>query len=597
MKSKKFVCILLVIICLFSITNNVFADSENIEDLEKYKTECSEKGQFEHKELEIETGWWSGEFKASTIDIYTPYNYNENLKYNFILLLADDDILTTESNELNKNIFDWLIYENKCDPFILAEIPIPTKYDETTIRTYAYNIRNYYLKYVSDNYNVYANGIGLDGWIKGRDYNAVIGIKNGSFFAYNSCMVWNRDIFGSYYVSDSGDRLNAKKIATFTNSDELYTINKLSVDNSKTNKSLENTKNMYKILKKRCKDLNVNLYTIDENDLYLRLYTAIPTLFNKSPNIITDLINVLKKEAEHAHIYKDNQCIICGRNPIIWKDDLPRRYFTDCPHQGTVTEISYETKDHWKENSKPFTKHALVYLPYDYNSNKQYDVLILLHGHTLNRTAIMNKVTTFDYGVKSTFRNMFDWVFYDKLTPSKIIVTLDTPLESDHKFRDMGYELRYDVLPTLANNFATYAKDGTEEELIKARDHFGLGGSSNGAGYTHGGGLYFNMDMFGSILLMSGGMNQRRQVNDILKYENVKLNCFVRVGGTEDKLYEEIVNGFNYVVRKVDYLEKDKNAYLFDLTAGHNGRVSYTGLVNALQILFPPMNTESEIQN
>ena len=65
----------------------------------------------------------------------------------------------------------------------------------------------------------------------------------------------------------------------------------------------------------------------------------------------------------------------------------------------------------------------------------------------------------------------------------------------------------------------------------------------------------------------------------------------------KDKLYEEILNGFNYVIRKVDYLEKDKNAYLFDLTAGHNGRVSYTGLVNALQILFPPMNTESEIQN
>lgn len=591
MNFKRFISILLICICLFTTISTTYADTDNID---KYTEDCYKQGKFETVELEIETGWLSGEYLSSTMNIYTPYNYNMHTKYNCIVLLCDNYILEQSRNQII-NLYDWLIYDNITKPFIIVEIPIPTKYDEATYRLFAYNIRNHYLPYISDNYSVYATGSGLNGWIEGRDYTGVIGIKNGSSFAYQSCMVWNRDIFGSYYFGDPGERLNAKSISNYINTDELYTINVLNFDDYTGSSTLNNSNNMYKIFKKRCKTLNVNQFILDKRDIILTLYTAIPTLFkNDVNNKIYIAAKNLLNSSKHTHIYKDNKCIICGRNPIFWQDDLPRRYYTKCPHQGKVVEVDYTTKNYWYEKSEEYTKHMLVYLPYDYDETKQYDVLILLHGHTLDRTAIMNKITTFNYGVKSTFRDMFDWVFYDKLTPSKIIVTLDTPLESDHKFRDMMYEIRYDVLPTIANNFATYAKDGSEESLIAARDHFGCGGSSNGAGYTHGGALYANMDMFGSIILMSGGMNQVRQANDILKYENYKLNCFVRAGGTEDPLYPEIVNGFNYVIKKVDYLEENKNAYLFEVTAGHNGRVSYTSLVSALQILFQPMNLESE---
>lgn len=585
-------CLLLSILFILTSINTVYADDTN--NIDEYKTNCDEQGNIENVEVQIETDWLSDEYILSNMNIYTPYNYNINTKYNIIILLVDSYIIE-ENREQVKNLYDWIISKNLCKPFILAEIPIPKKTDEASYRLFGYNIRNYYLPYISDNYSVYAHKGTLDEWIEGREYTGVIGIKNGSSFAYRSCMIWNRDIFGSYYFGDPGERLNAKSISNYINSDELYEINTLNIDDYTGSYTLNNSNNMYKIFKKRCKTLNVNQFILDKNDIILRLYTAIPSLFkNNANNMLYNQAKKLLNSTKHTHIYKDNKCIICGRNPIFYQDNLPSRYYTKCPHQGNIVEVEYTTKNYWYEKSEEYTKHMLVYLPYDYDETKQYDVLILLHGHTLDRTAMMNKITTFNYGVKSTFRDMFDWVFYDKLTPSKIIVTLDTPLEADHKWRDMMYEIRYDVLPTLANNFATYAKDGSEESLIAARDHFGCGGSSNGAGYTHGGALYANMDMFGSILLMSGGMNQVRQAEDILKYNDYKLNCFIRAGGIEDPLYPEIVNGFNYVLKKVNYLKENKNAYLFEVTAGHNGRVSYTSLVSALQVLFQPMNLESE---
>ena len=65
-------------------------------------------------------------------------------------------------------------------------------------------------------------------------------------------------------------------------------------------------------------------------------------------------------------------------------------------------------------------------------------------------------------------------------------------------------ELREYILPYIAEHYSTYAADGTLESLKDARDHFALGGLSNGALFVYEGGMRYDFDLFGSYAAFSG---------------------------------------------------------------------------------------------
>ena len=605
---KRIICFLIAAVFVLMACPVVFADNNNSAKpgiisgnkvLPIYADQCEQAGTVKTYYCQYETGWLTGELMPDDVpvDVYLPYGYTKDKQYNFVLVLLPTDKYDKEArhNEFMSyiNTYDWLIADGKCEPFIAASIDLPNDNNEMGYRFLAYNIRNYLLPFISESFSVYADpNDEFEGWMHNRAHSAVYGLGVGAVFAYQSCMYWNIDMFGSYYFGEFGNKLNGSSIGKIIKEEDKYPVCNFICGDVKEAKNYTNSKLVYERVVERASNILTEgesayfaEYSYDTGD---DACTVLPYLFKDNA------VSYIKDT--HTHVIKDGKCIICGSDPKFYDDNLPRRFHFTCPQQGTVETFTYQTKDYWYKNAE-LEKEGMVYLPYGYDEDEKYNVMILLHGHTLNMHAFMDSVMGFDYGVRVQYKNDYDWIFYENLCRPCIIVTLNTPAEGYHQFRDMQYELRYDVLPYIANNFATYAKDGSDESLIAARDHFGLGGSSNGAGFTHGGSIYSNMAYFGSVLMMSGGMNYTHQTKNILDglEQGYKLNAFIRACGSLDPLYEGVEYGYRYVANHVDYLEKGKNIFFFEVKQGHNGRVGYTAVVNAFQVLFPPMEDEMDI--
>lgn len=604
---KRIISFLIAAVMLIMIYPAAFADNNEPGVIsgntipDGYREPCSEAGTLNHYSIKYETGWLTGELTENdySVDVYLPYGYTKDRQYNFVLVLLPGDAYDKEVR-LNAfkpyiNVFDWLIADDKCEPFIAASIDLPKDNDENGYRFLAYNIRNYLLPFISENFSVYASADGEDvveEWMHNRAHSAIYGLGKGAIYAYQSGLFWNVDLFGSYYFGEFGNKLNGSSIGKVIREEDKYLINRFICGDAELSSNHDNSKLVFDRVIERAEN---NLVAGTSAFFINYSYDKCDDAYNVMPYLFCDNAISYVKDT-HTHIVKDGACIICGSAPKFYSDNLPRRFHFTCPHQGTVETFTYQTKDYWYKNAE-LEKEGMVYLPYGYDEDEKYNVMILLHGHTLNMHAFMDSVMGFDYGVRVQYRNDYDWIFYENLCRPCIIVTLNTPAEGYHQFRDMQYELRYDVLPYIANNFATYAKDGSDESLIAARDHFGLGGSSNGAGFTHGGSIYSNMAYFGSVLMMSGGMNYTHQTKNILSglEQGYKLNAFIRACGSLDPLYEGVEYGYRYVANHVDYLEKGKNIFFFEVKQGHNGRVGYTVVVNAFQVLFPPMEDEMDI--
>ena len=64
--------------------------------------------------------------------------------------------------------------------------------------------------------------------------------------------------------------------------------------------------------------------------------------------------------------------------PCLWS--VPDKFdAVDCPEQGRVEELAYTTKA-YATDGRSVEKRALVYLPYGYSEEEEYDILYLLHG-------------------------------------------------------------------------------------------------------------------------------------------------------------------------------------------------------------------------
>lgn len=621
MKRTLIVTIAIVLIFCFAViaSADVFRgqqfDEEKKPDIaidgipEGISNVTKERGTVEYKTVDIETGWLTGEYKQTDIAVYTPYGYSDDLKYNVIIIpctnisLQDymDGTYEVDSVEYSAAyMFDYISYQQVCDPFIVVAVHADYKTNETSIRYLAYLLRNCYLPYIVSNYSTYAESGFIGDLIENRNHFAMLGIKGGADYVYTSGIVWNIDIFSSFgFVSRSGRSDDIKDVIDVS---QQYPINEIVCVTDKSSSLNNDMKYFYNSLLPYFQEDDASEETVSRLDLIETNCSGqsnvveLIGLYDAALNLFKDGFKSRVPET-HAHMYRDNHCIICGKEPVYFDKNLPKRFYTECPQQGEVVEFAYTTRDYFKEGSEPYGKHGLIYLPYGYDEEKQYDVMIILHGHTLNRHAWMDQVLFFDWGCYSTYRNDYDWIFYDNITNPKLIVTLDTPAEPEYNFEDMKYELRCDVLPYLAEHFATYAKSGEEEDLIAARDHFGLGGSSNGGGFTHGSGLKGNIDVFGSFMLQSGGMNavgHAKCMNEVK--DQYKVNCFVRCSGKLDKLRDDIFSGYQHVGINVDYLEKNKNLYYFELSnVAHNMRVGYVMFVDALQVLFPKTEPDNII--
>ena len=296
--------------------------------------------------------------------------------------------------------------------------------------------------------------------------------------------------------------------------------------------------------------------------------------------------------AVHIHSYVNGVCSECGAKPEFITGFLPDEFYQESSCPGTVKKHSYDVIAYANHSDGYFHKRINIYLPYGYDETKPYNVLVLIHGQGGDEDSWLN--TVYDYGERQMCgRVLFDNMIEKGLCEPCIIVTPVTETNQCqgltagiYQVRD---ELREYILPYIAENYSTYAADGSLESLKAARDHFALGGLSNGALFVFEGGMRYNFDLFGSYAAFSGNGEPWQTVGIIQSgdYAGLPVNCFFTGAGTTDdwqQNYTEI--GYEYFIERDDRFVDGENSWRVDVDGGHEWKVWFTDIYNALPLMF-----------
>lgn len=172
--------------------------------------------------------------------------------------------------------------------------------------------------------------------------------------------------------------------------------------------------------------------------------------------------------------------------------------YHDVKQRGTIERITYMVRG--------IEKYANVYVPYQYDSAKKYNVFYLVHGGGGNADAWLDC---------TYMKNMLDTMIHEGMIEPLLMVfpsfyteaqrevgVLDREFESDQtlKFQD---ELRENLIPAVEGHYHTYAEGVTDAAIEASRDHRALSGFSMGGcvtwyGFTH------NLDIIKWFVPLSG---------------------------------------------------------------------------------------------
>ena len=298
----------------------------------------------------------------------------------------------------------------------------------------------------------------------------------------------------------------------------------------------------------------------------------------------------------HIHRFRDGVCTVCGETPELLTGFLPAEFYTGTENGGTVYLHEYEIPAYEDLEHETYNKRFNVYLPYSYDESKPYNVLVLVHGGGGDEDAWLNDVYDYsDVGILMCGRDIFDNMFEKGICDPCIIVCPVTEIPECQGIAastiQLRQELREYILPYIAEHYSTYAADGSLESLKAARDHFALGGLSNGALFVYEGGMCYDFDLFGSYAAFSGNGSPWETVNTILQteeYRDLPINCYFTGAGTiNDWQIDFTRNGYNYFVEQLPQLEEGKNAWHVYVEGGHEWKVWFTDIFNALPLMFP----------
>lgn len=157
--------------------------------------------------------------------------------------------------------------------------------------------------------------------------------------------------------------------------------------------------------------------------------------------------------------------------------DVPEAYKTPADHQGHIDTLEYVTGNR--------TKRALVYVPYGYTEDQQYNILYLMHGAWGNETTFFGKDPD-----KSILKNELDHLIENGEMQPILVVTptyyakknflpfLDT---SEKDVKVFPRELVSDLMPAVETAYSTYAVTADEAGFQASRNHRAFGGFSMGA--------------------------------------------------------------------------------------------------------------------
>ena len=268
--------------------------------------------------------------------------------------------------------------------------------------------------------------------------------------------------------------------------------------------------------------------------------------------------------------------------------------------RGVVERVEYETKIYDMDGNGTTTvkKKAEVYLPYDYDESKQYDVLYLMHGGGEDEGYWLTKE-------KDTVK-VLDNIFAEGIANPCLIVcptfytgTSSTGSMNSEATDIFKYEFRNDLIPAIEADYSTYCDgDVSPKNLIKTRAHRGFAGLSMGSMTSIRAALLGCLDICGYISSMSGGYDASDDTGELgyAKVEEAVTETFkdypvlywLNQNGTGDIALTPHEKLKDLVLERLDdYFVEDENFKWILFQGGqHDFTAWLVHLYNTLQIFF-----------
>ena len=285
--------------------------------------------------------------------------------------------------------------------------------------------------------------------------------------------------------------------------------------------------------------------------------------------------------------------------------DLPEELLRPAEHRGTVREEDYPTRDMVSDVPDRINKDVTVYLPYGYDPEEQYDVLILLHCAWADHRFWLGQERNYgseEAPVPVSVPNLLDRMIEEGYCRPLIVVSpciylydrQPSNAGNGYDYEQFEQEIGTDFLPWIAENYATYAADGSPEALRAAREHFGVLGASFGAYAEYFCVIGENFDLLAWYCFCGGGeiepwhLAERWAENGTAE---LPLRMLYICEGEFDDRYGPEISYHNLLTFGGAFNEENVKFTLVQ-GWGHEDHSYLVGLYNSLQMFF--RETEAE---
>lgn len=273
-------------------------------------------------------------------------------------------------------------------------------------------------------------------------------------------------------------------------------------------------------------------------------------------------------------------------DPALWKQSKRR---------GEVIKLQYHTHWYSGKSATAFKKPICIYVPYGYDTLKEYNVMVLLPGMDMPYSCYLSRAHRYSpvlYSVQ--FQNVLDNLIDAKVIDPSIIVTLPYygATVEGHPVMELDgnqliNELRYDLLPYMISNYSTYAKGTDSISISNAREHFGIFGFSYTSTMIPKYIMPECMDLFSwfgasSIFHSDLSSSIKDVVSEIGRYP---ISFFYAGCGDKDNAYAQTHEMYNTFLNGVPDLSANSDLVIIP-NCGHDARTYDTAIINCLLSFF-----------
>lgn len=278
--------------------------------------------------------------------------------------------------------------------------------------------------------------------------------------------------------------------------------------------------------------------------------------------------------------------------------EIPSEYYSEADEQGTLVELYYDTYESFSyaEETQPLRKRAVVYLPYSYSDEENYNIVYMMHGGWSNETSMLGTPSA-----PSAFKNVIDNAIRGGAFAPLIIVcptynnTNENGQDSDNYSlalqltRNYHNELVNDLIPAVEGAYAGYAESTSAQDLIAARDHRAFMGFSMGS-VTTWRTFEYCLDYFRYFFPSSGAITSSGEYMDnIVESSGYSDDDFFIWGmsGTDDFAYAQFTAQMNAMFAAEHFTQAASEAegniaYTVKEGYSHNAQAQQTYFYNAL---------------